>query len=137
MRYGRTTGLAAGLLIAAAVFWGTISGLPHVFRQEYVGTITDKIVKRYGDRDKYLIFTMLEDDTVRVFQNIDSKIFELKWNSSDIQAELQEGRTYRFETYGLRVPFFSWYENIVGFEDITPENTSSTLEEAVQTPSIP
>ncbi len=89
----------------------------HLDRESYVATVTDKTVKRNkkGD-DKYLVFTKLSDGSVRVFEDTDS-FLELKFNSSDIHGELEIGKTYRIGTYGLRIPVFSWYENIISVSD--------------------
>jgi len=88
---------------------------PHLDREVYVAKVTDKQVKRSGEKDKYMVFTELPDKSVRVFENTDS-LLELKWNSSDIYAKMKIGETYKIKTYGWRVPFFSWYENIVTVE---------------------
>lgn len=78
----------------------------------YIGTVTDKVVKRYEDEDKYLIFVKLQDGTNKVFENTDN-MFLGKLNSSDVYGEIEVGKEYRFETYGFRNEFFSMYENII------------------------
>ena len=60
-----------------------------------------------GENSKYLVYT--EDG--RVFRNSDS-VWELKWNSSNVYAELEAGNCYRSEAWGLRIPFLSSYQNI-------------------------
>lgn len=112
------TKIVAGFVGVVAVF-GAIRGClaPHLDRQTYRATVTDKQVKRHGESDIFLIFTELEDGSTRVFQDTDSLI-ESKFNSSDVYGRVKEGKTYKFSTYGWRVPFFSWYENIVGVEEV-------------------
>lgn len=56
---------------------------------------------------KYLIFTEGE-----VFQNTDAITF-FKFNSSDIQGQLHQDSTYNVVVVGWRVPFLSWYRNII------------------------
>jgi len=56
---------------------------------------------------KYLVFTDAE-----VFENTDT-IFHFKFNSSDIQRDLRINETYTVEVVGFRVPFLSWYRNII------------------------
>ncbi|MNC80987.1 hypothetical protein D3C75_1339710 [compost metagenome] len=51
------------------------------------------------------------------FENTDS-LWETKFNSSDIYAELEVGKTYKFEVYGFRIAFWSKYENIVEVQEI-------------------
>ncbi|MBB76556.1 MAG: hypothetical protein CMJ75_18785 [Planctomycetaceae bacterium] len=56
---------------------------------------------------KYLVFTETE-----TFENTDVLILG-KFDSSDVQGSIQPGETYRLRVYGWRVPFLSWYRNII------------------------
>ena len=47
-----------------------------------------------------------------VFENTDSFLF-MKFNSADFQNELEIGKIYRVKVAGWRIPFLSWYRNIV------------------------
>lgn len=107
-------GLAGLVLAAIGVF---SASAPHWSRDTYRATVTDKQIKRYDNKDKYLIFTKLEDGSVRVFENTDSTL-EMKWNSSDFQAMLEVGKTYDIKTYGWRVPLASSYENVIGVTEV-------------------
>lgn len=68
-----------------------------------------------GTNSKYLVFTET-DRGVEVFRNTDT-IFYFKYDSSDIQARLKQDSTYNARVYGVRIPFFSMYRNIV---DVRP-----------------
>lgn len=57
---------------------------------------------------KYLVFTNVGE----TFENTDSW-WHLKFGSSDIQGRLTVGETYNAKVYGWRVPFLSWYRNII------------------------
>lgn len=70
-------------------------------------TVKEKIVKNSNEDSKYIIFTDGE-----VFENSDNLIFT-KFNSSDIQSQLEVGKSYNVHVSGIRVPFLSWYRNIV------------------------
>jgi hypothetical protein len=105
-----------GLVVISSV--GT-SIAAHFDRDTYIGIVTEKQIKRYNEQDKYLIFTKLSNGEVRVFENTDSLI-EGKFNSSDVYGSIEKGKTYKFETYGWRLPFFSAYENIIGAKEIDP-----------------
>ena len=59
------------------------------------------------DTSKYMIFTDKE-----VFENTDS-LLSLKWNSSDVYRDVKIGDTCTFKVTGIRVPFMSWYRNIL------------------------
>ncbi|MBW7977988.1 DUF1523 family protein [Bacillus velezensis] len=74
--------------------------------------VTDKETKTSGDSSKYLIFGDDEKGTAKVFENTDA-IFARKFNSSDLYAEIEVGKTYEFKTIGFRNPFMSSYENIM------------------------
>ena len=67
--------------------------------------------KMEGTSSKYLIFTNNE-----VFEDTDSWLF-VKFNSSDIYSKLQIGSTYKVKVTGWRVPFLSWYRNIISIKN--------------------
>jgi hypothetical protein len=52
-----------------------------------------------------------------VFQVKDDWRF-LAWNSSDRYGQLQEGTVAQIKVAGWRVPFLSWYRNIVDVQTI-------------------
>ena len=56
---------------------------------------------------KFLIYCEGE-----VFENTDSWLF-FKFNSSDVQNELESGKTYTVTIAGWRIPFFSMYRNVI------------------------
>jgi hypothetical protein len=69
--------------------------------------ITGKERINDGQESRYLVFT--ENET---FQNTDSTL-NWKFNSSDIYGKLKEGQTCDMKVMGWRVPFLSWYRNII------------------------
>ena len=38
-----------------------------------------------------------------------------QWNSADIYASIEVGKTYKFHTVGYRIPVFSAFPNVLGF----------------------
>lgn len=93
---------------------------------EYTITVTDKdrIMESSEDGDgnrntssKYLVFADDENGNPLVFENTDCFI-RLKFNSSNIQGQLKEGPTYKITVIGYRVPFLSWYQNIIKIEEV-------------------
>lgn len=93
---------------------------------EYTVTITDKdrITESSKDSDgnrktssKYLVFADDENGNSLVFENVDCFI-RLKFNSSNIQRQLKEGHTYKVTVIGYRVPFLSWYQNIIKVKEV-------------------
>lgn len=109
----------AVLLVVVAVLLN-----PNCNFDTYDVTVTDKQVKRIGDRDVYLVFTLRDDGSPRVFKNVDSKL-HFKFNSSDVHAMLQVGHRYRIKTAGWRFELRSWYENILKVEPLEAAATSS------------
>lgn len=107
--------------LGAVVLVGSV--IPHFDRETYIVKVTDKerIVEKSGESidSKYLVYTTLQDGSVRVFENTDSPL-EFKWNSSDVYAKLEDGQTFSIRTYGFRIPFFSMYENIIGMPEPMP-----------------
>ena len=92
---------------------------------EYTVTITgkDRITESSKDSDgnvetssKYLVFADDENGNSLVFENTDCFI-RWKFNSSNIQGQLKEGHTYKITVIGYRVPFLSWYQNIIKVEE--------------------
>ena len=77
----------------------------------------DHVVAGSGDNmsGKYLVYA--EGET---FENEDS-FMHWKFNSSDVQGQLDRGARYRVKVYGWRIPFFSWYRNIVEIEETLSE----------------
>ncbi len=112
---GKVKAAGLGGLLLATLALGVCG--KHLSRDVYQARVVDKQVKRYDKKDTYVVMTKLEDGTPRVFRNTDSPL-ELKWNSSDVQAELEIGREYRISTYGFRIPLLSEYENIISVEEI-------------------
>lgn len=103
-----------GLLVAAL---GTVplSTLYSYFVPDKVVTrIVDAQVKRYGDSDKYLIFTDSE-----VFENTDAW-YRFKFNSSDVQRDAAnlKGKTAEIKKYGWRFRPLSWYENVLSIRPL-------------------
>ena len=89
-------------------------------RREEIGTVTDKGIKRSRDDDKYLVYTKDENGNSQVFEVTDN-ILAGRFNSSDIYAEIEIGKTYKFTVGGSRNQFMSWYPNIYSFEEVENE----------------
>lgn len=97
-----------------AVFFVAMLGSKGCIEYGTVDHVTATVSKteRVNDREssKYLVFTNGE-----TFQNTDT-IWHGKWNSSDIHGRLQPGKSYRLKVNGFRVPFLSWYRNVLAVE---------------------
>lgn len=78
--------------------------------------VTDKILNEQrvcsssGDSCQYLIYGNNE-----TYTDSDSLLY-WKFNSSDVYGHIQTGDTCTFTVYGWRVPFLSWYRNIISYK---------------------
>lgn len=88
---------------------------------EYTITVTDKerIYTGSGNSSssKYLVFGDDQNGNSLVLENTDCFI-RGKWNSSNIQGQLKKGNVYKVTVIGYRVPFLSWYQNIIKIEEV-------------------
>lgn len=82
-----------------------------------VGTVTDKYIKRYNEKDIFFIVVKGDDGKTYVLQDTDT-IFGWKWNSADIYAKIVVGHRYKFVVYGWRIPMFSVFPNILKVEPV-------------------
>ena len=117
----RTKLKLGGFLVVALLV--VVVASPNCNFDTYDVTVTDKSIKRMDGKDIYLIFTVRDDGSPRVFKNVDSKLF-FKFNSSDINALLRVNHRYRIKTVGWRWTLKSWYENILRVEPLEPQNAS-------------
>ncbi len=98
------------VVLLAGIFGIKIAQVCNV--NTYTVTVEDKESIRSKGGSKYLIFTDKE-----VFQNTDSWL-KGKFNSSDFYRDLKVGKRYHIKTIGFRVPFLSWYKNIIYQKEI-------------------
>lgn len=90
-----------------------IAGYNYFVPDTIVTTINETQVKKYNNKDKYLVFA--EDG---VFENTDAW-YRLKFNSSDLQNKIMKLKNKKvgIDKYGWRFSPFSIYENIVGINE--------------------
>lgn len=69
-----------------------------------------RICSSSGGSCQYLIYGNNE-----TYTDSDSFLY-WKFNSSDFYGHIQPGDNCTFTVYGWRVPFLSWYRNIVSYE---------------------
>lgn len=90
-------------------------------RREITATVTDKTVKNGKEESKYLVYTKTKDGEISVFEITDA-LFAWRFNSSDVYAGIEVGKTYIFDVGGSRNKLFSWYPNIYGYKEVTADN---------------
>ena len=98
-----------GVIIAGFLSIFILSPIIHFSTMESTSghVIVEKERINTKDTSKYMVFTDKE-----VFENTDS-VLSLKWNSSDMYRDVKVGDTCTFKVTGIRVPFMSWYRNIL------------------------
>lgn len=69
-------------------------------------TVTDKYVSISGKSSAKMLAS-----SCGVFQ-VEDEISQGNWNSADVYARIEVGKTYDFETYGFRNGFLSAFPNI-------------------------
>jgi len=94
-----------GILAGVFFFLAVYSASGYLLKKDIVITPT----KTERVQDRYLIFS-----DKGVYKNVDDFRF-LKFNSSDVYGQLSNriGKATEVTVTGFRVPFLSWYENIV------------------------
>lgn len=105
----------SGMLIAIILCFAVVVGISAATSfndTEYTVTVTDKERVVQSKSSYYLVFTKDENGNVLVFKN-DDELLRGKFDSSNIQGELEIGSTYDIVVVGYRVPFLSMYQNII------------------------
>ena len=112
-------GIAFFALFLLLCFWRPINKVSN--RREITATVTDKDVKNSDGESKYLVFTKTSEGETAVFEVTDA-LFAGRFDSSDLYAEIEIGKTYKFDVGGSRNRLFSWYPNIYGYEEVKEDN---------------
>ena len=119
----RSSSRVIGLIVVIVVV-AIIVAIPlcssYFTTKTYTVTVTDKEVKNYSDSSTYLVFTKLDNGETKVFE-IEDSLFKLRFDSSDVYAQIEIDKTYQIEVIGWRIPFFSEYENIMTFREVVQE----------------
>lgn len=84
-------------------------------KRQVTVTVVDKGIKNNRGSGQYLIYCKDQGGGTQVYQIADS-LFKMRFDSSDVYADLEVGVTYEFTVCGKRVPILSWYPNIYGCE---------------------
>lgn len=110
--------IAFALLVLGCVGIALIRPINKVTNiREVIVTVTDKDIRNNSDDGKYLVYTVTEDGEIEVFEITDS-LFKFRFNSSDVYAGIEVGKTYKFTVGGSRIRLLSWYPNIYSYKVI-------------------
>jgi hypothetical protein len=108
---------AVTVIISVIVILVVIMFLPHFIRSTHIVTITNKQVIKRNNINKYFIYTQTEEGDIKVYENADN-FLELKFNSEDIYWAIAINKKYQVRAYGLNIPLFSSYQNIIKVKGI-------------------
>ena len=106
------------ILVVFVLPWCLVSGYVHNCNERVYKhcLVTEKGIKNQDKDGKYLIYTKVDGEDVEVFE-IEDSIVQGRWNSSDIYAQIEAGKTYTFKVVGKRSHFWSWYPNIIEWKE--------------------
>lgn len=102
--------LCAAILFLVVVVVPVYNGFIKVEEVTITVTSTDRT------KDKWMVLGINEEGEPVALENTDN-LFRLKFNSSDLQAGIQVGKTYTFRIAGIRNSLFSLYPNVLS---VTP-----------------
>lgn len=105
-------GIAVGLLFAGAL-GVSIASYAHTETQTCTVESKDRAATKDGGSDMR-IYTR----DCGVLQVADS-LLDVRFNSADVYASLQEGKRYEFNTRGWRVPALSMFPNIIQVREVS------------------
>jgi hypothetical protein len=89
-----------------------------------IATVIDKDIKHSRNTtDKYLVFCKDKNGSPVVYEITDSLVAG-RFNSSDVYASIEIGKTYEFTVAGDRNELMSWYPNIYELKEIVNEYQS-------------
>jgi hypothetical protein len=85
---------------------------PHIFATNVSGVVTEKNHKN----DIYKILVRLDSGFIETFENSDV-FYRLKFNSGDIQANVEVNKRYNFKVIGRRNYILSAYRKILSYNE--------------------
>ena len=98
--------------VIALIVGGGYALMDSMYTQTYVGTVTEKTIKRRSeDSDQYLVFVDLDNGGNTTLRIVDSFI-DGRFDSSDWYGRVKVGQKYKFNTRGKRRGCASSYPNI-------------------------
>lgn len=121
------------IAVAAAASTSFIckSCITHPIEFEVAGKEVKTEASGKSARGVYYVFTKTNDDNenTEVFQNTDNWL-KGKFSSSDLYQKLEVGKRYKGTATGWRIPFISWYRNIID-ADLVFEIEKNSAEKSV------
>lgn len=101
------------ILAILAVFGLIYAGFYHASAETVEIVVDAKDIKYHNNDAKYLV----SSDSGEVFEITDTYTF-MRFDSSDLYFNMQPGVTYSCKVAGWRVPYLSWYRNILTANEV-------------------
>jgi hypothetical protein len=103
------------ILAVLIIPMATISLIKNLQTSQTTFKVTGKERVAENKSGKYLIFT---DKTTFA---VEDTWIHWRWDSSDFYGKIQIGKTYDAKVQGWRVPFMSWYQNLITVTEVSTE----------------
>ena len=117
------------ILILLVILSFGIRNISKAFYTRHIAIeVTDKAVKN----NKYMVYgrTVDPEHLPKSYEITDSAI-KGRFDSSDMYAEIEVGKTYEFIVGGNRIPFMSWYPDIYSATEIKVLDRETESEKGV------
>ena len=89
--------------------------------------VIDKYVKTEGENDVFYVVGKKSNGKIEVFSNSDSFHF-FKFNSADVQQQIDIGKEYECGVYWMRIPLLSMYRNIINAKPVSDNTDKEAVE---------
>lgn len=104
------------VVVAVILFWAVVVAYlvfallvqPLANKQTFTATIE----KTYIDDGNTFFVLKMPDGSLKPHANEDN-LFSGKFNSGDFLVKMEVGQTYNFKTVGYRIPWLSFFPNII------------------------
>ena len=128
----RKVGIVIAALVAAAVAFGLVYGMPRATKAVITGTDVkrmDRTTKEGGGttRDvRFIYATEVDTDKAIAFRNEDN-VWSLKFDSGDIAAEASQlaktdvAEIALIRYYGVRIKILDTYPNVLSIREVEPD----------------
>ena len=127
------TTLALRWIISILILLVILSfGIRHISKAFYTRHIAIEVTDKAVKNNKYMVYgrTVDPEHLPKSYEITDSAL-KGRFDSSDMYAEIEVGKTYEFIVGGNRIPFMSWYPDIYSATEIKVLDRETESEKGV------
>ena len=116
-RFKKIAKIVIVAIISVICVFFIITGTNALYFNDHIVTVTvtDKGIKQTNNSSKYLIYGTKANGEVETYEITDN-FSRGQFDSSNKYGAIRIGETYNFIVIGVRIPYLSQYENIIGIE---------------------